>query len=48
MEGYLTCFRRASSVAGAEEDTSSNAGASESGRASCGMTDGSCMTIDVC
>ena len=44
MKGYLTCFRRVSSVA----DTSNNAGASESGRASCGMAGGSCVTIDVC
>jgi len=41
-------FQKDSSVSGAEEDASSSAGTPESGRASCGMIGGSCMTIDVC
>ena len=48
MKECLTCVRRTSSVAGVEEDASNNAGASELGRASCGMTGGSYVTIDVC
>ena len=48
VKEYLTCLRRTSSVAGADEDASSNVGTLESRKASCGMTDGSCMMIDVC
>ena len=45
---YLTWIRGASSIIGAEEDASSNAEAPESGRAFCGITDGSCTTVDIC
>ena len=45
---YLTCIRGTSSVISAEEDASSNAGTPELGRISCGMTDGSCTTVDIC
>ena len=45
---YLTWIWGTSSIIGTEEDASSNAGASESGRASCGMIDGSFTTFDVC
>ena len=48
VKEYLTCLRRASSVAGAEEDARNNVGATESGKASCGMDGNSCMMIDVC
>ena len=44
----LTCFRRISSLSGAEEDASSSDGTLESSRASCGTIGDSCMTIDVC
>ena len=45
---YLTCIQGSSSVISAEEDAGSNAGTLESGRASCGMTVGSCTTVDIC
>ena len=43
MKGCLTCIRGTSSVAGAEEDASNNAGTPELGTASCG----SCIMIEV-
>jgi len=45
---YLIYIRGTSSVISAEDDASSNAGTPESGRASCGMTDGSCTIVDIC
>jgi len=45
---YLTCIRGTSLIISAGEDASSNAKTPGSGRASCGMTDGSCTTVDIC
>ena len=45
---YLTRIRGTSSVIGAEEDAGNNAEVPESGRASCGVIDGSCTAFGVC
>ena len=44
---HLTCVGKTSSVSDAE-DASNNAEVPESGRASCGVIDGSCIALGVC
>ena len=43
-----TCIGWTSLVSGVEQDASNGAGTPESGRACCGMIDGSCAMLDVC